>query len=298
MNKFKNIFLILLGLIIITNTLFNRFLSERIPHELTFEYNTFKLITLIIIVFISIIALINKLRKLFNKDNNNKWIDNKVMQSFFKVFEIIQKSLDKVLEILLNYEIINSILFKISKLLFPLIDYTRCVSFLVPLSRIVVASTFFIDVCIFNTFNHFYKTVPLLILPMVISSIVYMFKFWANQMRQEIQEVITVKKLKFVEIDGVLNKNVKQLIIKIQSKEQNDHYFLFEYRKDINTKDKDKEPGDLYVYKNMFFYSLLLLDFERYFNENADEKWFFIPSCISKLLFIICWIYIIIKMVQ
>jgi hypothetical protein len=123
-----------------------------------------------------------------------------------------------------------------------------------------------------------------------------MFKFWAEQMRKEMKEVITVKSFKkYTDLESMLNNNVQQIITKVPSTAGVDYYFLIEYRKDINTTDRD--PEDLYVYKNMFLYSFLLLNFEMNFNENADEKWFLIINCISKLLFIISWIYIIIKMV-
>lgn len=298
MNKLKNLLLITLGVILIVYVIFNRLILRRSPHDIIFELNPLKIIILIILIILSIIALYIKISKLLSfghKENNTLriWKDNILIKKLLLFVNITQNALDKVLELLFNMEILKSIIFYISNLLFPLSENTSWFYFLfINLPRIAVAATFFIDVCIFNQFNYSYKTIPLLILPMIISSIVYMFKFWAEQMREELKDIIIIKLIKSTEIPTELYSE-EQIVQKIELSSSTDKYFICKFRKDIDL----NNYGDLYVYKNMFYYSLLLLNFEFNFNENGYKNLFLINNCIRDIFFLISWIYILIKMI-
>jgi hypothetical protein len=286
--KIKEMFLIFFGLLFIGYIFYRRVIKERIPHNITFEFNTLGFISITICILLLSLTLIKDVIKLLSIEIplNNSWISKKLIE----IFSILQKALDKNIEILLKFSIIKHMIFFLSNLAMPLSQYLKWIYYfgiLVP--KAIIAVLLFLDVYIFNYFHYFYKALPILLLPLFINVIIYIFYFWAEQLRQEVKKYITIETL---HEDTFINTNEPYIIIDSTSEDIKKK--ICRYQKNIPATEQNFEYLSIYV--EMYMLSMYLFSFEFSFKENSKKCWIIVIHCIINMLLIVTWIYYVIKM--
>ena len=194
---------------------------------------------------------------------------NKVKEFKIIGIKVLQQSIKKTIQILLISDRTKAFLKQLSKIFLSLSEKTLWVYIIcIILPRAIAAIMFFLDICIFHYFYYFYKILPILLLPLMMNWIIYMFKYWSEQIFEELSKIVTV------------DYNRETQIFKMAFKEGKEKKYPFK---------------DIYVFQYMYDFSLRLANFEYNFEENADKPGILIFKCLINMLFIISWMYMITK---
>jgi hypothetical protein len=284
--------------------IYKRLIKERIPHEILFQYQTKTVIFISLILGLLIFFLIMNIIKIFSqntenvtnteKDEKDKQVTHPLKIKFFKfktkllafsqkVSNMIQNALNQSFEFLFKFDHVKGLLVYLSKIFLPISQNIFYLCILIP--RMLVASFFFLDVYIFHYFYYFYKAMPLLLLPLCMNIIAYMFYFWGKQLCNDVEELITIKLLNsetliekdslYIIIAGDATKGIPILICR--------------FIKDTKTSNYTLE--DLNFYLELHRYSWVFLSFHSTFKEHTKKPWIIFINCIIQLLYIFSWAY-------
>lgn len=181
---------IVLGLAITIYIIYFRLIFNRTPRELYENINVYYIILYFIITVMMLILFLSNIIKLFHKINNNT-IKNEsmILEYLYKIYSnqlnpliYWSKSLIAFDAFIKNntfqydsrktyadhiIERIGLLLSTYNRLSIPLLTILHI------LPQLIVCISFFIDVIIQNKFFYFYKTLWLLIIPMLISYLIY-----------------------------------------------------------------------------------------------------------------------------
>jgi hypothetical protein len=190
MSILKNSLLYLLGIIFILVIVYLRVLKVRLPVQIDFSFNW--------IIFgigcsTIIFCLINLYRQ-FPKGSNELIISKTIRSIISKIQSYIYKPLFMIFEVIEKREIIRNLLYQISIRTIQLEFYTHYIYFFIMfMPKLVVGLTFVLDVCIYNYMYYFYKSLLLLLLPLILRVLLYMLSTWAAHCKKELEQYIDVK---------------------------------------------------------------------------------------------------------
>ena len=155
----------------------------RLPTDISFSFSWFTFITGVFFIFLHVYLVYkiffppsdeSRLAKLSIKINNFLDIGYQTLYEFLAEFELCKKHFFTCANWLLK--------------LYNYTDYLYFFCYMLPI--IIVAFAFFSDVVIFNYFYYFYKSLPLLLLPLISKGIISIFKRGAITLRKEINEFV------------------------------------------------------------------------------------------------------------
>jgi hypothetical protein len=186
---FVELMLLIFGLFICTFIFYIRIILDRIPHEIDFSWNIYKFI---VFFFLTVIILFLLKKKIFSKQKTNRFIEWINKNLLIKIITLYDSSLKKVYFHFIEWQnnIIKDFLqyciFNLANFLELEIIRKHAYSsliiyyFFVIIPRIIVLHCFLVDVIIFQKFYYMYKTIWLLIIPLIWNIIYYIIKEHAN----------------------------------------------------------------------------------------------------------------------
>lgn len=162
----KKYLLIIIGFIIIIVFIWNRVLRERLPRDIPFNLSWVYLLILIIIISIHLYVIYNFIRKHFKLHVLNSYKIDKIyiplilFDTFLKERIISEKTTKKLILLLIKYSDKS-------------LAYSRSIYFLWHIFQILVPLMLFIDVFYLKKITLFYKTLWLLLFPLIYKYLQY-----------------------------------------------------------------------------------------------------------------------------
>lgn len=215
MNKFLSI----LGSFIVTFIIYNRLFKLRIPRELSHTDNLYVICLNIEILIISstllfanlylyykyftgnteqkpVHPIIQKLQQLYNNPKNpiHLWTNSLI------AFDMMIKNQIPFYDehkdyLMVFFTFIGKLFCKHSK------TSIFCLLFIIILVQSIVLTSFFIDVIFFHKFYYFYKILWLLLIPVIISYLLYSLKIFVNTNLESLEEILCLKIIKTDDYD-------------------------------------------------------------------------------------------------
>lgn len=192
--------------------LYFRLILERVPQQITFEFNlllvSFVLVSVIILGY-TIMVLLKQLLK----------IDIKPVFSFISfslMKEKVSLSFTRLVSSIVNTSFSRYLCTKLT-----IYFYTHknihiwLTLFLDFIPKMLVACALALDVFVFLEFNLFYKSISILLIPLVYQILLYFIYFWVLRVKEQLRDIVEYY---FIE------DNVRFLFIGISSEEEQDLY--------------------------------------------------------------------------
>jgi len=168
--------------------LFSRVFKERVPTQISFEYNPYFILIGCIMITLYLIPL---LRDLFT-DGQLKFLSQ--IKFFNKMLSLCIPGLHRVATLFLELPYTSIVLEYLMKLVLKkqhhFIFYWRLLS---ELPRLIVCFAFFFDVCYFHYFYYFYKTIILLLVPFLSFLLLWILNYWGNCILQGIADELKIE---------------------------------------------------------------------------------------------------------
>lgn len=180
MKMMKILIKILITILIISFILWNRILRERLEINIdSIAFTNVYIVILSMLILSHSIILLSNLRVLLNLIDKESWISNLFINKLIKKCEEILNYPKDVVNILaLKYPLLRNPLRIITSYFAVYINYPKIiVILLIYLPRIIVTFTFILDIFIFHNFNYFYKSLILLLIPVILKSFLYIVFF-------------------------------------------------------------------------------------------------------------------------
>jgi hypothetical protein len=181
MKKLIKLILFILCFIFLISLFWYRFIRERLPRDIPYKMSVFSFIIILLIctgLIFSIISII---------------VEHKPKQ--YNILIIIQKYFYKPSGFFINYIKDNEITasyFKRYLILFvdyvEKLNYNKVYLFMELIPRIIIVSTFFLDVIYYHHMYYFYKILLLGIIVLIVKNILFCFKHLADQTISIIEE--------------------------------------------------------------------------------------------------------------
>jgi len=218
LTKITNSIYIISGLIIISFLLYNRILFKRLPRDILNEISLDVSVFYILCFIISFILLILNSYYLYNKLVLKKELNpNKYLIKFithkYNPLNLITKSLVSLDTFIKNhtprynenFSYADYYTLKLGQLLFKYKKYTVFSFFIIKFfSEITLCVLFLIDIIIFNQFKYFYNNLWLLLIPMLLTYIIYSINVFLKVNLDGISEILDIKVVPSEEIPTVI----------------------------------------------------------------------------------------------
>lgn len=308
---------IIIGLLFLLFILYNRLWRERLPKFFSDIANSYYYFLYIIIIISFTITLITtlyqiyiKFRKIYREPNYIIKKINIIIEHPYNPYNIISKSIIVLDAFIKNntpfyddsYSYSDIIIMKCASILFSTkIKTILFILFLRLAPQLIVCNCFFIDIIYHEKFLYFYKSLKLLIIPLILQYILYSIENFINTNLQGLNDILVIRKLPL----QLYSKNVSLEDYDIISiYEKRDLLLSFESNKYIFNNNLSNETiasfnGDLQsaqvsleraidIMHNLFYLNKGLLIFKEYkFLIEAPFK------IVSYIIYIIGWLYIL-----
>jgi hypothetical protein len=190
----KILFLYFFGCSIIVGLLYLR-LRPRTPYELTFEFNIIKCIFLLFSISWSLFYIYSIWRKKteysLEKHKRLRILVEFLILVYQKIYRLIVMSVETIYYFFVKSKLFRIILLKIGIFLLnfklkPDLLYFWCSI----VFRSLVATAYFIDVCIYNRFEYFYLLVVILIVPFSFQYLLIIINMFGHNLKEEASKYI------------------------------------------------------------------------------------------------------------
>ena len=190
--KIKNKLTILLGFLLLSIIFWNKFIRIRLPKNLEVFSNKILFIFIILSIIFCITILLENLKLIYKKNNIkentvvNILIDelakNPYIQLLANWFIYIIESPKKFYEYF--FQKIN-VVYLVEKPLLFLIKhgkikiYIYIIGYMLP--KCILSIIFLVDICYFKELNYFYKSLPILVIPLILTG----YRYIANNLAEK-----------------------------------------------------------------------------------------------------------------
>lgn len=185
---------ITLATIYIIFIFWNRLFRLRLPRILDGNYTDIQLIAFTLIFFSCLFILIHSLHKLFSKKQTSifKYYINYILETRISKFIIkyIINAPKHLYDLLYEYITIRPFIEKIGVKVWNMdpYDYCKPILFTIYSIRIFVCIIFIIDIIYFQKFNYFYKSLILLLIPIIFKTSIYIIQDMSKKNKAYIEK--------------------------------------------------------------------------------------------------------------
>ena len=192
-NKIELIFKtlsIILTIIYIIFIFWSRILREKIPKILYINYTEYQVLVFSFVFLICSFMLLYSLRKLFPE--KQKGFLNKLLatQLGVFVFTYIINAHKHLYDFLYNYITIRPLIEKLGVKTWNSNFYETCliIPIFMYMIRIFICLIFLLDIFYFNTFNYFYKSLILMLIPLIIKACIFIIHDMSKKNKEYIEK--------------------------------------------------------------------------------------------------------------